>query len=89
MGAAATAEALRSSRRSRLHGAPWRHAVDTGCLSETRTLVLTGAWNDEYEEVAEALVELGAEHAVLPGHGHRVLDHPDCSERIRAFVDAA
>lgn len=87
-GDAVTVEALRSSRRSRLHGAPWRHPVDAGCLAETRTLVLTGGWNDEYEEVAAALVDLGAEHAVLPGHGHRVIDHPDCSDRIRDFIAA-
>ncbi len=88
VGAAATADALRSSRRSRLHGAPWRHAVDPACLAETRMLVLTGGWNEEYEEVAAALVALGAEHAVLTGHGHRVVDHPDCSDRIRTFVAA-
>lgn len=83
-----TPEALRWSRRTRLHGAPWRHPVEAACIAETRTLVLTGGWRDEYEEVAAALVELGAEHEVLPGHGHRVIDHPDSSERIRAFVEA-
>lgn len=82
-------EALRWSRRTRLHGAPWRHPVEAACIAETRTLVLTGGWRDEYEEVAAALVELGAEHEVLAGHGHRVIDHPDSSERIRAFVAAA
>jgi hypothetical protein len=84
-----TPEARSWSRRTRLHGAPWRHPVDPGCIAETRTLVLTGGWDDAYEEVAAALVGLGADHAVLPGHGHRVIDHPECSERIRAFVDAA
>lgn len=87
-GPLATAEALSWSRRTRLHGAPWRHPVDPDCIAETRTLVLSGGWNDEYEEVAAALVGLGAEHAVLAGHGHRVIDHPECSERIRAFVAA-
>ncbi len=80
-------EALRASRRQRLHGAPWRHPVDPSALAATRTLVLTGGWRDEYEEVAAALVALGARHEVLPGHGHRVMDHPDCSSRIRAFVE--
>ncbi|GEK78727.1 alpha/beta fold hydrolase [Agrococcus baldri] len=89
IGPALTADALRSSRRERLHGAPWRHPVDPECIAETRTLVLTGGWNEEYEEVAAALVGLGAEHAVLGGHEHRVVDHPDCSERIRAFVAAS
>ncbi|WP_206446974.1 alpha/beta hydrolase [Agrococcus sp. KRD186] len=83
-----TPDALSWSRRTRLHGAPWRHRVDPDCIAETRTLVLSGGWNDEYEEVAASLVELGAEHAVLAGHGHRVIDHPECSERIRAFIDA-
>lgn len=51
--------------------------------------MLTGGWNAEYEEVAAALVELGAAHEVLVGHGHAVADHPDCAERIRAFVTGA
>lgn len=88
IGTAVTASALRSSKRSRLHGAPWRHPVDAAAIRETPTLVLTGGWNEEYEEVAAALVGLGAVHEVLPGHGHRVIDHPDCSARIRAFVEA-
>lgn len=88
IGPAVTASALRSSQRSRLHGAPWRHPIDAAAIRETPTLVLTGGWNDEYEEVAAALVGLGAAHEVLPGHGHRVIDHPDCSARIRAFVES-
>lgn len=88
IGPAETPEQLRSSRRGRLHGAPWRHAVDPECIAETPTLVLTGGWSAEYEEVAQALVDLGAEHEVLAGHGHRVIDHPDCSDRIREFVAA-
>lgn len=88
-GEARTPEQLRSSRRARLHGAPWRHPVDASVVGEVPTLVLTGGWNAEYEEVAAALVEHGAEHEVLAGHGHRVIDHPECSERIRAFASAA
>lgn len=86
VGPAITPQALRSSKRARLHGAPWRHPVDPAVIAETLTLVLTGGWNPEYEEVAAALVGLGAAHEVLPGRGHRVIDHPECSERIRAFV---
>lgn len=81
--------ALSWSRRTRLHGAPWRHPIDPACLAETPMLVLTGGWNAEYEEVAAALVGLGAEHEVLAGHGHRVVDHPDCSDRIRRFIDGS
>ena len=88
-GEATSNEALRWSRRTRLHGAPWRHPIDAECIAETPALVLTGGWKEECEEVAAALVELGAEHEVLPGHGHRVIDHPDCSGRIREFVAAA
>jgi hypothetical protein len=76
----------RASRRARAHGARRRHPVDPAALARTRTLVLTGGWSDEYEEVAAALVELGAKHEVLAGHGHAVADHPGCAERIRAFV---
>lgn len=79
-------DALRWSRRSRLHGAPWRHRIDPEVLAETPMLVLTGGWNAGYEEVAAALTELGAAHEVLAGHEHRVIDHPDCSARIRDFV---
>lgn len=86
IGAARSRDELRSSRRARVHGAPWRHPVDPAALAQTRMLVLTGGWSAEYEEVAAALVELGAEHEVLAGHGHDVPQHPDCSERIRAFV---
>jgi pimeloyl-ACP methyl ester carboxylesterase len=88
VGPAVTPQVLRSSKRARLHGAPWRHPVDPAVIADTPTLVLTGGWNPAYEEVAAALVELGAAHEVLPGHGHRVIDHPDCSARIRAFIDA-
>jgi hypothetical protein len=88
LGQASAPDELRSSRRHRLHGAPWRHPVDARSVAETRTLVLTGGWSEEYEEVAEVLAGLGAAHEVLAGHGHRVIDHPDCSERIRAFVGA-
>lgn len=87
-GPATTPAALRSSRRTRVHGAPWRHPIDPAAIAGVPTLVLTGGWNDEFEEVAAALVELGARHDVLPGHGHRVVDHPECSDRIRAFVTA-
>ena len=86
IGAARSPEELRSARRARVHGAPWRHPVDPAALARTRTLVLTGGWDAEYEAVAAALVELGAAHEVLVGHGHAVADHPDCAERIRAFV---
>ncbi|MDN5725867.1 MAG: alpha/beta hydrolase [Propionibacteriales bacterium] len=76
---------LRDSRRLRLHGAPWAHPVDREAVRSTPTLVLTGGWNDEYEEVAAALVELGATHEVLAGHGHRVAQHPNATKRILNF----
>lgn len=84
--AARTREELRDSRRLRLHGGPWVHAVDREALRATPMLVLTGAWNDEYEEVADELVTLGATHEVLAGHGHRVADHPDTTDRILDFA---
>ena len=40
------------------------------------TLVVTGGWSDFYEDVAHAMTRAGAEHRVLPGFDHAVLDHP-------------
>lgn len=83
--AARSVDELRDSRRLRLHGAPWVHAIDCDALRSTPTLVLTGGWNDEYEEVAAALVDLGATHELLEGHGHRVAEHPHATQRILDF----
>jgi pimeloyl-ACP methyl ester carboxylesterase len=50
------------------------------------TLVVTGGWSELYEEIARALVALGARHVVLSGRGHRVQDHPDASRLLGAFL---
>jgi hypothetical protein len=50
------------------------------------TLVATGGWSELYEEIARALVTLGARHAVMSGRGHRVQDHPDASRLLGAFL---
>lgn len=48
------------------------------------TLVLTGGWNDEYEEIARRII--GAEHRVVTGFAHRPQDHPAATELIRAHA---
>lgn len=53
------------------------------------TLVVTAAWNELYEEVAFALADLGAQHVVLEGHGHRPQDHPDANTVIDKHLSAA
>ncbi|UZN02695.1 alpha/beta fold hydrolase [Cellulomonas sp. S1-8] len=47
------------------------------------TLVVTGGWSRLYEETAEALVALGAQHVTLEGTGHRVQDDPRASQVLR------
>lgn len=66
---------------------PWGHAITGEMLDNTRMLVITGAWNDEYEEVAAALVGAGAEHVQLPGFNHRPQDHPDFTRVVDHFLE--
>ncbi|OAN40217.1 hypothetical protein A4X16_13470 [Microbacterium sp. H83] len=56
---------------------PWGFGLDAAALDGVRTVVVTGAWNDEYEVIADALAQRGASRARLPGYGHRPQDHPD------------
>lgn len=64
---------------------PWDTGVNVAGVLPVRTLVVTGAWNEMYEQVAAALVALGAEHATLSGNGHRVQDAPEANELLRQF----
>lgn len=53
---------------------PWGHGVRARQIRGIPTLVVTGGWNDEYEDIAAVLAAEGAEHRVLPGAGHRPQD---------------
>ena len=81
-----TDEALRTAARFRRSGPPWRHEVTADAFVGHPTLVVTGGWNDEYEEIAARLERDGARHLVLTGHGHRPQDHPDFNRVLAEFV---
>lgn len=55
---------------------PWGFGIAAADIALTRTIVVTGGWNDEYEAIAAALVAAGAEHHVLTGARHRPQDLP-------------
>lgn len=65
---------------------PWGHEIDGEVIATHPTLVLTGAWNDEYEAIADACAAFGAEHRVLDGYQHRVQDHPRFPEVVEDFL---
>ena len=77
---------LRMAERLRLLPAPWQIPTPTEVFDRIPTLVVTGGWNEEHEEIASALVELGATHRSLTGFGHRVPDHPEANSLIREWV---
>lgn len=81
-----TAAELRSAERLRLLPAPWDIPTPTAVFAEIPTLVVTGGWNEEFEEIAAALVRLGATHRQLAGFGHRVPDHPEANSLIREWA---
>ena len=76
-------------RRLRSSPPPWDDALDRTVVGRVPTLVLTGGWNDLYDEVADALCAAGARRAVLTGHGHRPQDHPDTDALILEHWGAA
>lgn len=45
-------------------------------LVAVATTVVTGAWNAEYDAIADALVDVGAARVVLRGADHRPHDLP-------------
>ena len=55
---------------------PWGFNIAASDVTRISTFVVTGAWNDEYEAIAAALVAEGAEHRVIPGAQHRPQDLP-------------
>lgn len=66
-------------------GPPWGHGIDATVFAAVQTLVVTGAWNDEYEAIAERLVEAGASHVHLEGRRHRPQDHPGFEALVADF----
>lgn len=83
----ATPEELRRAERTRLLTPPWEITTPASAIAEVPTLVITGGWNEEYEEIASALVLAGATHRKLTGFGHRVLDHPEANALIREWAE--
>ena len=79
---------LAAAERNRLLAAPWSFDLPTNVLSAVPTLVLTGAWNEEYEEIGQSMADAGARHARLVGFGHRVQDHPDANSTIAGWVSS-
>lgn len=77
-------EELRASvSRLRALRPPWGIGLRTQQGLPARTLVVTGGWSRIYEETAEALAVLGAQHVTLEGAGHRVQDDPRASPVLR------
>ncbi|MFC5931555.1 alpha/beta fold hydrolase [Cryobacterium melibiosiphilum] len=50
---------LIAAERNRLLAAPWSFDLPTDVLSAVPTLVLTGAWNEEYEEIGQTMAYAG------------------------------
>lgn len=63
---------------------PWGVGLDPTKGLPSRTLVITGAWSQLYEETAQALAGHGAEHLTIEGAGHRIQDAAEASEILRS-----
>jgi pimeloyl-ACP methyl ester carboxylesterase len=79
---------LAAAERFRLLAPPWSCQVPTAVFSRVQTLVVTAGWNQEYEDIAEALARLGAEHRLLPGKGHRLVDDSAATRLISDWATA-
>lgn len=64
---------------------PWGHGVRTSMVFGVPTLVVTGGWNGEYEEIASVLAAEGAQHQVLSGAEHRPQDLPGFPASVADF----
>lgn len=64
---------------------PWNFELDPTVPSRTPTLVVTGAGEPMYGEIADVLANEGADHFVLEGTGHRPQDDPRSTEHMKAF----
>lgn len=82
------ASELLAAERNRLLAAPWSFDLPTDVLSVMPTLVITGAWNEEYEEIGQTMADVGARHIHLDGFRHRVQDHPGANSAIADWVSS-
>jgi len=60
---------------------PWEIAIPRGRL-RVPTLVVTGGWSEYFEVIARALVDEGADHRILTGYGHGVVNHPEAAANL-------
>jgi len=85
---AMTPAELTTAERFRLLAPPWTFELPMAVFGEVDTLVVTAGWNQEYEDIAAALVRLGAQHQQLLGHGHRLVDDPAATALIHDWASA-
>jgi pimeloyl-ACP methyl ester carboxylesterase len=64
---------------------PWKFELEPSVPSRTPTLVVTGAGDPMYGEIAAALAKEGADHIVLEGTGHRPQDDPRSTAYMKDF----
>lgn len=69
-------------------GVPWGSEVTADMIDSTPTLVVTGAWNDEYEAIARVLVGHGGAHIQIEGARHRPQDLPAFESVVREFEES-
>ena len=74
------------AERFRLQRPPWEFEISPRVFETVPTLVITGDWNREYEEIAEALQVLGARHEIVRGRGHRVQDVSRTNDLLAEFI---
>ena len=74
------------AERTRLQPPPWSVEVAEGLFERVPTLVVSGGWNQEYEQIARAIAERGGTHVVLDGAGHRPQDYPEFNTLLWAIV---
>ena len=64
---------------------PWGHNVSADQFADIPALVVTGAWNEEYEAIAHRLAAVNVQHVQLEGYRHRPQDHPEFNDLLDRF----
>lgn len=80
-----TEDAKRSASRLRLQRPPWEAPLHI--VPGVPTLVVTGAWEPLYEEVAQYLESTGAMHVHTGGH-HRPHDTDEGHQALEDFISS-